>query len=214
MKTKQSLVLDDFFDSYKATIINAGEILWMPGQTPGGVVYLESGVFEQYDVSKTGDKVIVNIFKERSFFPMSWALNNTPNGFFYGAVTECIIREAPAKEVLRLIRNNPDILFDLLSRVYKGTDALLRRAVLTTHGTAAERILFELYIEAQRFTNISPEGAATVSLKQTELSARTGLARETISRELQKIEQSGLIIRADHSLRFSVKDIKKKLEIT
>jgi CRP-like cAMP-binding protein len=59
-------------------------------------------------------------------------------------------------------------------------------------GTARSRVLYELLIECQRFG--APNGQdIAISLTETDIGARAGLARETVSREMHKLKKSGLI---------------------
>ena len=212
MKPSVTEFIHAFFKTYRLQHIDGGEIFIMPGENPVGIAYIESGSIEQYDFTKNGDKIIVNIFKPGAFFPVSWALNQTKNTFFYGALEPVSFRQAPADKTLAFLRNNPDILLDLLSRVYKGTDALQRRSVFASHGTAAERLLFELLVEAYRFGVLDEVGATSIKLRQLELSARTGLARETISRELAKLEQDGVLARQGPRISFRIPELETSLD--
>ena len=97
-----------------------GEVLIRADENPSGVLYLTKGLVKVYCISEKGDEIILNIFQPISFFPMSWAVNDVPNSFFYEAVSEVSLYQAPKNEVLIFLKKNPDVLFDLLQRVFKG----------------------------------------------------------------------------------------------
>lgn len=61
-------------------------------------------------------------------------------------------------------------------------------------GNAQSRMVVELLIAARRFGTKSGN-KVTINLKITEkdLASQTGIARETVSRELQKLKKEGLI---------------------
>lgn len=54
--------------------------------------------------------------------------------------------------------------------------------------------LYELLIECRRFGDKQTDGSCRIALKETELAARAGLTRETVSREMQKLVAEGLVM--------------------
>lgn len=186
--------LAEYFSARPKKTATKGSIIILPDTDPAGVSFLLDGVVEQYHITPQGNKIVVNIFKPPAFFPMSWAINGTPNTYFYAALTDITFQQAGAEPTVAFLKNNPDVAFDLLSRVYRGTDALLRRLVLIASGVATNRLIFELLIEAYRFGDQDKEGAIRINVGQSALAARSGLARETVSRGLHKLAADGAII--------------------
>ena len=184
-----------YFSAFPEEHLNRGDVLVKAGEAPNGVWYLEKGIVEEYELTPEGTKVIVNVFKPGSFFPMSWALNKNPNRYYFGAQTAVAIRTAPADTTIEFLLGNTDILLDLISRVFKGTDALQRRLVLATSSISSKRLMFELLLEAERFGKEIGDGQKQINIRQNVLAARSGLARETVSRELQQLEKAGYILR-------------------
>ncbi len=84
-------------------------------------------------------------------------------------------------------------MYDLLGRLYQGTDGLLGRLVQLMSGSAQTRLLYELVIECHRLSHKSKIGDYQLPLKEGDLAARTGLSRETVSRELHKAKDLGLV---------------------
>lgn len=148
-----------FFQGFPARKFDKDHILVHAGDDPPGVFYLEEGNVREYDISNQGDEIVVNVFKPPAFFPMSWAINRTPNQYFYTAESKIVVRRAPADEVVGFLKSNPDVTFDLLSRVYRGTDGLLRRMAHLMGSDARTRLLFELLIEGRRFGQPAGGGA-------------------------------------------------------
>jgi CRP-like cAMP-binding protein len=143
--------IDKFFTQFKHVTYKKGEIIIRADDNPSGIFYLISGNVRKYAISKKGDELVVNIFKPISFFPMSWAINNEPNEYFYDALTSLEIYRAPKEKVVEFIKNNPDVLYDLISRVYRGTDGMTRRMTYLMNGNAYARLNIELIIHAKRF---------------------------------------------------------------
>ena len=111
------------------------------------------------------------------------------------------------------LQANPDVLFDLLSRVYAGTDALLRRLALASSGVAAHRLIFELLLESYRFGIPGQDHLILVVINQNGLAARTGLARETVSRELHKLERQQLLSLTKQGIAINQIGLEKRLHM-
>lgn len=205
--------LNEHFGKYELKTYTKGEMLILANHEPEGVSLLVSGLVEQYDITPEGNNLIVNIFKPPAFFPMSWAINGTKNTYFYSALTDVEFRQANANDTVVFLKNNPDVMFDLLSRVYKGTDALLRRLVLAASGAAASRLMFELLIEAYRFGVVNDDETVLIKVKQAALADRSGLARETVSRELHKLEQQNLIVLNGQRITVNTKKLENELRL-
>jgi len=185
--------VDIFFSSYPERTYPKGQILVFADENPEYVFYVTSGRVRKYDVSYRGEEVIINVFKAPSFFPMSWAINRMPNKFFYKTETATTLHIVPADEAIQFVRDNPDVMFDLLSRLYKGLEGLYGRLVHLMSGTAHSRLVYELLIECRRFGQKQPDGSCTLAISEVDLAARSGLSRETVSREISKLKARNII---------------------
>jgi CRP/FNR family transcriptional regulator len=193
MTSKIKGEVEGFFKAYPPKRFDKGYLLIYAGYEPPGIFYLVSGQVRQYDISETGDEVVVNVFKPGAFFPMSWAINKTPNQYFFEAATTITVRQAPAEAAVDFLKSNPGVMFDLLSRVYSGTDGLLRRSAHLMGGNAKTRLLFELLLAGQRFGRRQTDGSYLIAINETELAKRAGLSRETVSRQMGKFKEQGLV---------------------
>lgn len=185
--------IETFFEDYPLRRFDKGEILVRPDETLKNVFLIVDGLVTQYDISEAGNEIIVNVFKQNAFFPMSIAISRTPNYYFFEAAGPVMVRVAPVKKVVEFIQSNPDVLYDLLSRVYKGTDGLLRRMAHLMGGSARTRLLFELLNAAYRFGQHDGTQLIRIPLTENDFAKRSGLSRETISRTIRKLKTEGLI---------------------
>jgi CRP/FNR family transcriptional regulator, cyclic AMP receptor protein len=185
--------IDDFFKNYPERVYKNGSMLIFAGEPPSGIFYIIEGQVRQYDITVGGDEVIVNVFKPPAFFPMSYAVNHTPNEYFFSAATNVKVRVAPAEDTLQFVNNNAAVMFNLLSRILRGSEGLLRRQALLMGGTAVSRLLFEIYLSCQRYGQKRKNGSCFIELKETELAARAGLTRETVNRQIKKLKEQSLI---------------------
>ncbi|MBW4061974.1 Crp/Fnr family transcriptional regulator [Candidatus Saccharibacteria bacterium] len=192
MDTAVTAKVNDFFGQFPTRDYKKGQILIHAGDDPDGVHYLTSGRVKMYDLTYRGDEVVLNIFKTGAFFPMSYVINRTPNLYFFEAEDNIMLHKAPVEQVLDFIKANPDVLFNLLARVYSGTDGVLQRMAHLMASSAKSRVIYELIIECRRFGEPSGDGFV-MNLTESDIAARSGLSRETVSREMVKLRASGII---------------------
>ncbi len=185
--------IESFFTAYPLRTFAKREIMLRPDEPLPGIFYITEGRVSQYDITSTGNEVVVNIFKPGAFFPMSMAINHTPNPYHFEASEVVKAHVAPPQDAVDFLKDNPDVAFDLLTRVYRGADAILRRMAHLMGGDAQSRLLFELLNTANRFGDAQPDGSIVITLKENDLARHSGLARETVNRQLQALKDKGLL---------------------
>jgi CRP-like cAMP-binding protein len=186
--------IKQFFDEFGTEEYNKGDVIIFANMNLKSVYYIVAGSVVQYDIAERGTRAILNTFKPGAFFPMSNAINATDTPYFYEASDQVKVKKAPAARVVEFIKNNPDVTFDLLQRIYRGTDGVLERLSEIMQGDAESRVLREIDIIEKRFGYEPISGGAHQLLKklpEMELAERTGLARETVSRAIKKLKASG-----------------------
>jgi CRP-like cAMP-binding protein len=198
--------IQEFFSQYKLRKYPKGQILILNGNPTNHIYNLKSGVVKQYDISYRGDEVILNMFKEPAFFPMSLAINGGESSYTYEAKTDLEVRQAPVEDVIAFVKANPDVLYDLLSRVYSGVEGLLGRMAHLMASSAKGRLMFELLIESRRFGEATSGGGCILKTSEKELGSRAGLSRETVSREINKLAKDGLLSIDKHQI--IIKDLQ------
>lgn len=181
---------DQFLSQFPLRRLAKGRMLISPDEEPECIFSLEAGRVCKYDMTKYGEQVVINIFKAPTLLPLSWALNKSPNQYYYEATTRLTVRCIPTEELSVYLKSHPEMVYDLLQQVYEGLENSQRRVVYLTRGTAQTKLLFELLVEAKRSGEIQPDGTILVSINETELAVRAGLSRETISRTLTKVCRS------------------------
>lgn len=200
--------LEDFFGKYRLQLYKKGEILVRADEEASGIYYIKDGFVKKYAISKKGEELVVNVFKPGSFFPMSRAITGYKNKYFYEAKTPLEARKAPINDVLNFLKSNPDIVYDLLTRIYRGLDGVLMRTVYLMSGSAYSRLTTELILHARRFGKYEKEtGRIICKVSEKDLASQSGLTRETISREMANLKKKGLL--EFHANTLIVNNLKK-----
>lgn len=182
--------ISDFFSQYPLKAYHKGQILIYAGDDPAGIFYIESGKVRKYDIEPSGAEVVMNVFKAKVFFPLSWAINRTPNRYFFEAMTPIEVRRAPVEDFMAYLAQHPSLTSGLLKEAYGGIENAQRRVILLMSGSTRNRVLFELLIEGKRSGEIKSDGSCVINMSIADLAQRAGLSRETISRELARLDVS------------------------
>jgi CRP-like cAMP-binding protein len=196
MSSQINTKLQKFFSTYKHQSFSKGEILIRADDTPQGIYFLTAGEVKKYAISARGEESIITIFKPNTFFPMSFAINQTANKYYYEAINDVEVWRAPVDKTVTFINENPDVVLDLLRRVYSGLDGLTERMVNLMGGNAYDRIVVELLISTKRFGKkiVKDNGTCWIlKLSEKDLAAQSGLTRETISRELKVLKEKKVL---------------------
>lgn len=188
----QQSAVDEFFSRFRQRTLRAGDVFLEPGDEPEGVFYIESGLIRQYDISESGNVLVVNMYKQGSFIPMTWALNNQKNMWYFEAIEESLVRVAPKDTTIKYLQSDTEALFDFAKRLVSGAAGQQRRLAHLMGGGAYTRVLYELTIQLRRFGE-QGDGLTCIRISESELGESAGLSREAVSRELSKLRSQGLI---------------------
>jgi CRP/FNR family transcriptional regulator len=214
MSTKVLKSVTSFFSFYKHHVYKKGDILIRADENPTGVFFLKKGIIRMYALSKKGDELVLNIYKQNTLFPLSWTINNTTNKYFYEASTNSEVWKAPKTEFLKFLTNDADVLYDIVSRVFNGIDGLLKRVTHLMSGSAYSRLMIELLIHTKRFgTELNNTNTFEITVTEKQIAAQTGMSRETVSREMQVLKNKGIVAFDKRRLTIELDKLEKELSL-
>lgn len=191
MDGKVAKKLEEFFIRYKHQEYKKGEILLRADDEPQGVFYLIKGVVRQYAISKEGIELTINIYKPLSFFPLLWVMNNRKVRYYYQALSSVSCYIAPKDDFEQFIKTEHDVAYDLLKRIYKGLEGYFMRMEFLLSGDAYARTITPILIHALRFGH--DRNSIEVYLTQNQIASQAGLTRETVTREVKKLQDRGIV---------------------
>lgn len=200
MKKAVQLKISTFFSDYQLVKYEKGHILLRPNEVVQGIYFLQAGRIKQYDISNKGDEVIVNDIGSGEYFPEHAVLNRSLNRYFYETISNCEINIAPIENVIKFIKNNVDVAYEILTARSMECSIIRRRMAHLMGGSSYSRTMFELIIACEKFGELSINGSYVLSLHEEGIARRSGLTRETVNRELQKLKQKRLISVDHHTI--------------
>jgi CRP-like cAMP-binding protein len=193
--------IDQFFQSYPRVRLRKGQAIPSAEQDIPDIFWVERGMIRMYQIRDDGSEITMHLFRAPTFFPMMLYLSHRHGNYYFQAVDEVIARKAPGKAVEEFLKQNSDVLFDLTTRFANGiTGLLLRIEELAAPHTKQKLVSLLLYL-AQTFGR-QEEGRHTIDLRLShdDLAAWIGAARETVSRQMEKLEKDGLVVKQNQRL--------------
>ncbi len=193
--------LETFYKQFTIRNYKKGEMLIRADDDPQGIFCLTKGYVRQYTISKTGFELTLHILKPISYFPMVWAVNGTPNVYYFEALTQVEVGRAPRDQVVNFIKDKPIIIFELLSELIEDYAESLTRIEHLVFSDAYRRVISVLLYIAKHFGEKQSKGVIIHQrFTQQDIATLVGVARETASNEMVKLEKKGLIKYVDHSI--------------
>lgn len=200
--------LETFFQKYPLRHYAAGVEIIETHTEPKGAYFLASGQVRQYLISEDGDELTLHVFEPGSFFPMTWVLSGIPNRHYYEAMTAIDIRLAPAAAFNEFLRHAPELSYQFSQRLLHGLNGMLLRVESLSLQNAQKRVISSLLYIARHFGEA--DGRTVLLSPQfthENIATFTGLARETVSIEISKLEKRGLLVYRGPSLVIRDTDI-------
>jgi CRP/FNR family transcriptional regulator len=203
VNTDKTKVFNDFYDQFITRKYGKGETLIRSDDDPQGIFYLTKGYVRQYTTSKSGIELTLHILKPISYFPMVWAINGTPNVYNFEALTDVEVGRAPRDQVVNFIKDKPVVIFELMSELLEDYAETLTRVEHLVFSDAYRRVISILLYIAKHFgEEHGKEVIVRHRFTQQDIATLVGVARETASNELVKLEKKGLVTYIDHTMLF------------
>ena len=211
MNTYKTKEFEGFYDKFQTRKYKKGEILIRADDNPQGIFCLTKGYIRQYTISNLGFELTLYIHKPISYFPMVWAINGTPNIYYFEALTAVEVGRAPRDAVVKFIKDKPTLIFELMSELIEDYAESLKRIEHLVFSDAYRRVISVLLYIAKHFGEKSDKGILIGHhFTQQDIATLTGVARETARIELGKLTKKRLIKKVDHSILI---ESLKKLEL-
>jgi len=206
--------IDQEFSKYPLRTHSKGTVLVHIGETTPYLFYVKEGSVKKYNTSYRGEEKVIHIFKPPVLLPMTPLLTGFPSHFLFKADEVVTLHMVPIEKALDYFKTHADVLFGLLSWSYRVIDGLQGRIFQFMAGNAKSRVLYELIYECRRFAAKSADNSYLLTIGISNLAARCGLSRETVSREISKLKTHGLIESKGQSIFIpNLKELEKKLEV-
>lgn len=170
--------------------VPAGAHLFHSGESASAFFWLESGDMHLYRLTFDGEEKVFqivgagNLIAETSMF-------TEPGHYPLSALAEsdCRLYRLPRQQLLDMVQSSPELAMKLLStmstRLYQ---AINRIDQLTTNNASQRLVLYLIDMYNQQHTRW-----LTLPVGMNVLARQLGIAPETLSRQVQRFKQNGLL---------------------
>ena len=172
-----------------------GEFIIRPGEAPGAVFYIDSGLVKAYNITKYGEENLLIVRKEHEIFPLIWALTGQEREIIYQAMDACVVWRISQDKYLDFLHSHPAALPPILDMVTEMYRIHSERILNLEYRSVRERLVSFLLTMAGRFGQESDGGVLIeVPLRHQDIASSINASRETASRELAALERKNLIV--------------------
>lgn len=178
----------------------ANQVILLENDWGSSVYFILEGWVKIRTYNLEGKEVTLNILGKGEIFGEMAALDEVPRSTDVITLAPTIIGNMPAQDFVQLIYSEPMAgvrLAQLMGRRLRQVNRRLRLRESDSMSRVADTILFLADGQGKQTT----EGVEIPNLPHRELSSLSGLARETVTRVLTKLEKKGLIKRDQDILR-------------
>jgi len=165
----------------------------------GSVYFILDGWVKIRTYNMDGKEVTLNILGKGEIVGEMAALEESTRSTDAITLTTATISSIPAQDFVNLLKSEPLAgirLSQLMAKRLRQVNRRLRLREADSLSRVADTLLFLAEGQGEK----SGQGAIIPNLPHRELSGISGLARETVTRSLTKLEKKGLIQRQQESL--------------
>jgi len=165
----------------------------------GSVYFILDGWVKIRTYDRSGKEVTLNIVGKGEIVGEMAALDKSTRSSDAITLTTATVSSIPAQDFVNLLKSEPLAGIRLSQLMAKRLRQLNRRLRLR-EADSLSRVADTLLFLAEGQGENSCQGTVIPNLPHRELSSISGLARETVTRSLTKLEKKGLIQRQQQSL--------------
>ncbi len=177
----------------------ANQTILLENDWGSSVYFVLSGWLKIRTYNADGREITLNIVGKGEIVGEMAALEQAPRSTDVLSLTPATIVNIPAEDFVRLLKTEPLAgmrLAQLMARRLRQVNRRLRLRESNSASRVADTLLF--LVEGQG--RAVSKGVEIPNLPHRELSSMSGLARETVTRVLTKMEAAGLIARSNDIL--------------
>ncbi|MDB9391385.1 Crp/Fnr family transcriptional regulator [Microcystis aeruginosa] len=190
----------DRVTSHAVTLTHpANRAILLENDWGGSVYFILDGWVKICTHNMEGKEVTLNIVGKGEIVGEMAALEEVPRSTDAITLTTATISSIPAQDFVNLLKSEPLAGIRLSQLMAKRLRQLNRRLLLREADSlsrVADTILFLAEVQGQK----GSQGTIIPNLPHRELSGISGLARETVTRSLTKLQKKGLIQRRQEYL--------------
>ena len=184
------------------------DLIFMEGQTPNDLYFVEKGQIKTYKVNSDGKEFITGIYKEGDFLGYISLLEEQPYNENAEVLEDARLQIIPKAEFLSLIYSSKDVARKFIKMLSNNIAQMESRLLDVAYQSVRQRaagVLLKISSELQHDKN------AVITILRRDISSMVGTATESLNRTLADFREEGLIEISGEGLKVINKEKLEKL---
>jgi CRP/FNR family transcriptional regulator len=172
-----------------------GEIIVRPDDEPDMMYCIKTGFVKVYSVNSRGEQYVHIVWGAEEMFPLAWLVNRTRRNVYYEALTNCEVMQLSQAELAEKMQQDAALTYSALQHTTKQFEIYNSRIDNLEYKFASERLAYRLLFLASRFgERHGKEIRLLPPITQQVLASTINLSRESVTREMEKLNKKGLVV--------------------
>lgn len=206
-------VLISFFHKNGRVVrYSKGEIVCDSDQDDNNIYLIEKGRIKIYTINNEGDKFLHIIYRAGELFPLDRVVRNMRHQTFYEAQDQAILWKVTARQFNDFVNSGISEATGVLRQVLEQFAVYRDRVNNLEYKHTSERLAYHLLFLAYRFGQRTNHSITLdASFTQQDIANSINMARESASREFERLERSGAVELIKHKI--VIKDVSYLSEL-
>jgi len=167
------------------------DLIFMEGQTPNDLFFIERGQVKTYKVNYDGKELITGIHREGDFLGFVPLLEDKSYNENAEVLEDTRISVIPKSDFITLLYSSKDIARKFIKMLSNNLDEMENRLLDIAYQSVRQRVANALLKMNDKFASLTKEGVITIARK--DISNIVGTATESLNRTLADFKDEGLI---------------------
>jgi CRP-like cAMP-binding protein len=192
---RDSASLQTFFNNAPQISFQKKQILLSPQDHTGFFYYLETGTVRSYTITEWGEEKLGAIYRPNEIFPLLFIFDRKPLTRYYEAMEPVTVRKCRVDDFVVYVQQSQGALVELARKAADVLEIFSDRIEVLEYTKAHARVIAFLLHCVKRF-GIKRTGNSyliDVPISHKDIASGVATARETVTRELLKLEKKDLI---------------------
>jgi CRP-like cAMP-binding protein/CheY-like chemotaxis protein len=189
-KTKELKEFQRLTENRPVRTFRKKEFIFMEGQTPNDLYYINKGKVKTYKVNYDGKELITGLCKEGEFIGYVPLLEDKPYYENAEVLEEAHITIIPKSDFLNLIYSSKDVARKFIKMLSNNLEEMESRLLEIAYQSVRQRVASVL-LDISNRTSADEQGMITISRR--DIASIIGTATESLNRTLADFKDEGLI---------------------
>ena len=187
-------VLYQLFAASPPVSYKPGEIISRSDDGTNDMFYVKSGYVKVSSINSRGEEYLHIIYKAGEIFPFVWMSGKLQQGVLYTAIENATVFSLDGRQLMLKAETDPHLAMALSMQVIRQFNIYVDRVDNLEYKFGRERLVYRILFMASRFGRQTARGLTVdVPITQKALGSSINLSRETVARELHRLETRGLV---------------------